>query len=137
MSGCAVFAMGSVNVNNQDPAPPAWSYGSPIIEWTTLGGWKTALWFVNVTANSPGEGEEFAHSYVGLCPIDPVTGNWADVYSPAGSPVLTNDGGLLEISLVPYEYSLVVPLNGNAYELVLYGNVGSTMTLSSGLIVKD
>jgi hypothetical protein len=139
MAGSATFAMGSNAVSNQNPSPPAWSTGSAIIEWTLLGGWIGGIWFINVTALHQGPGQTFNGVYVGLCPVDPVTGNWVDVFSPSSSPVVINDGGVIEISAVtpPNEYAMIVPLIGNAYQVVLYGNAGTTATLSTSLIVHD
>ena len=139
MSGSAVFAFGSSVVNNQAPLPPAWSSGSAVVQWTLLGGWIAGLWFVNVTAVSSGPGQLFTGVFVGLAPIDPATGNWADVLSPSGSPTVQGDGGSMKISTVtpPYEYAMPVTLHGNAYEVVLYGNPGTTATISTSLIVHD
>lgn len=135
MAGTAEFAMGSTVFSNSDPAPPSWSTGSGVVEWTLLGGWSTGLFFVNVTAYTPGPGEQ--NPYIGFCPIDPATGNWVDVFSPAGHPVLTGDGGLFEITTVPNMYGMVIPVNGNAYEIVFYANPGSSITFSASLIVHD
>lgn len=139
MSGSAVFSMGSNSVSNDSPEPPAWSTGSAITEWTLLGGWTSGLFMIDVTALSAGPGNEFSGVWIGLAPVSPATGEWTDVYSPSGTPVITTDGGIIEISkaAVPYNFAATFPINGNAYEVVLYGNPGTTATLSAALILHD
>jgi hypothetical protein len=135
MSGSSVFAYGSTPVTND--SIPADSAGSAIVEWSLLGGWTSGLFFVQVTAYEAGAGDLFAEPAIGLCPVNPATGEWVDVLSPSDGPVVTGDGGYIKIPVVPLEYAAVFPVNGNAYQVVFYANPGSSMTLSAALIVHD